>query len=472
MKAWIVNGPMLLHLSSTSLMPSITVAFTNPSIVYSYVGPQHHRTNNPALFSTETNTDTNNNDASFSAFAEILEDDELFNEDDNDKNLYETSTWQESLEDFLNPMTPPGKKQILLSDLVSANGEIRTSIESALRERKLDPILTPTGRKLQDGTRAVARQITNDILPSLVNNNNSNNSNKQPKNNSPSSSLIPPTPEELPSLVPKIGSQILDAFSTQAKKQIQQLSQDLADPLGIPQRVSKQTLEIAQEARNVFLETPEGLVTAPYTVMEQTESYEIREYEGYDAASTTMSKIGEPYSMDDITSSGTAFQTLAAYIFGANEEEQTLNMTTPVITTSDGEMRFYLYKQQSSDELPTPTINSSKDFFQQKGTVSLTKVPPARLAVARFTGFVTDGEVARQKDALLTRLANDGVELDVDHGALVPHVVLQYNPPYTIPIVRRNEIAVPVRKETDIMSDDNESLKKEWQVEEEGEKKN
>jgi hypothetical protein len=38
----------------------------------------------------------------------------------------------------------------------------------------------------------------------------------------------------------------------------------------------------------------------------------------------------------------------------------------------------------------------------------------------------------------------DSVELDVPHGGTVPHVVFQYNPPYALPVVRRNEIAVAV----------------------------
>ncbi|KAL3902532.1 MAG: hypothetical protein SGARI_005791 [Bacillariaceae sp.] len=61
----------------------------------------------------------------------------------------------------------------------------------------------------------------------------------------------------------------------------------------------------------------------------------------------------------------------------------------------------------------------------------------------------------------------DGVELDVPHGAIVPHVVFQYNPPYTLPIVRRNEIAVPVRKVTDDVAAPVSSLKEEWNVDDE-----
>lgn len=438
-----VTATELMFLLLVSSNKSTCIAFTSAPIHLSF-GTLKGQIQSSSLASTDLNTDSD-----FSAFAETLEEDELFPDDDNNDGVYGTSTWQESLEAFLDPMTPPAKKQILLSDLVSSNEEIRSSLESALRERKLDPILTPTGKKLQDGTRAVARQITNDILPSIAATTNRN------ENNNIRPSL--PTPEELPTLVPKIGSQILDAISTQAKKQVEQFQQDLADPARIPERISKQTSGFAKEARNVFLETPEGLVTPDYKVTDRGDGYEIREYAGYDAASTTMSKIGEPYSMNDITSSGSAFNALAAYIFGANQEDKTLEMTTPVITTSSGEMRFYI-SNKSNEPLPTPI--SANNEFNEKGVVTICKVAPARLAVARFTGFVTDGEIARQKDALLAKLANDGVELDVPHGAVVPHKIFQYNPPYTIPIVRRNEIAVPVKSEKDVKI---EGLKQEWE---------
>lgn len=440
---------LILQLSSFFCV-STTTAFTSTSTRSSFGThntPKNHAHSQQPLASTELDTDSD-----FSAFAETLQEDEIFSDESSNNDIYGTSTWQESLEAILNPMTSPAKKQILLSDLVSANEEIRSSLESALRERKLDPILTPTGKKLQDGTRAVARQITNDILPSIA----ATTNRRENKNN-----LTPPmtTPEELPSLVPKIGSQILDAISTQAKKQVELFQQDLADPTRIPQRISKQTSDFAQEARNVFLETPEGLVTPEYNVIGKGEGFEIREYEGYNAASTTMSKIGEPFSVNDITSSGSAFNALAAYIFGANEEEKTLEMTTPVITTSCGEMRFYVQSTEKDETLPTPV--SLNNEFNEKGSVKIVKVAPTRLAVARFTGFVTDGEISRQKDTLLARLANDGVEIDVPHGSVVPHKIFQYNPPYTIPIVRRNEIAVPVRSQG---GDELSGLNQEWQV--------
>lgn len=373
-------------------------------------------------------------DVAFDAFADSLEEDGLFDDEGNGATTAQkVYTWQESLDALLDPLTPPGDKQVFLSDLVSANDAIRQSLEDAVRKRTLDPILTPTGRKLQDGTRAVARQITNDIIPSLV---------ADGPRGVVNTAVGTPPLDELPTLVPKIGSRILDAISTQAKRGVQQMQEDLSDPATrIPQRISQQTADLAQEARNMFRETPEGLLGPRYTLVEQVDGYEIRDYEGYRAAGTSMSKVGEPWSVNDMASAGTAFNTLAAYIFGANEQEQTLDMTTPVVTTSDGEMRFYL-ETNNNDSAPTPLESGE---FYERGAVQILKVAGQRLAVARFTGFVTEGEVARQKDALLTRLKNDGVEIDVPHGALVPHKILQYNPPYTIPIVRRNEIAIPVR---------------------------
>lgn len=126
-----------------------------------------------------------------------------------------------------------------------------------------------------------------------------------------------------------------------------------------------------------------------------------------------------------------------------------MTMTMPVATTNLGEMRFYL----TDKSIPEPDEDQN---------IEIVEIPAARLAVRKFTGFVTDGEVARQKDTLLQALEMDGVELDVDHGEVVPYAVLQYNPPYTLPIVRRNEIAVPVKRSEDLEGEIN--LKEEWKA--------
>jgi hypothetical protein len=170
-----------------------------------------------------------------------------------------------------------------------------------------------------------------------------------------------------------------------------------------------------------------------------------------------MGKVGEPSKMDNVANSGAAFNSLAAYLFGGNSEGKMMEMTTPVTTTLGGDMRFYLKKDGVVADFPTPTQQDSDGMFET-GAVQLVDIPPARLAVRKFTGFVTEGEIARQKDVLLQELDIDGWEIDVDHGAVVPYVVFQYNPPYTIPVIRRNELAVPIR------ATEGSKLEEEWDV--------
>lgn len=199
------------------------------------------------------------------------------------------------------------------------------------------------------------------------------------------------------------------------------MQQDLQDPTTrIPQRLNKQTQDWIQEA--LVGETTR--TSLPYTVVSSTKNYEIRDYPAYTVVSTQMGD------------KGAAWNTLWAYLMGANQDSQTLRPTSPICTTYTGELRFYL--EGSAPEPLDPGQVYETD------AVRLELIPAARLAVRRFTGFVTDGEVQLQKQALLAALELDDVELDVPHGQPVGHLVLEYNPPYAIPVVRRNELAVPV----------------------------
>lgn len=313
----------------------------------------------------------------------------------------------------------------------------------------------------------MSRQLTSDILPGIaavavgaVNGSSSSPNSKKLK--SPVDVLV----EDLPTIVPKIGSRVLNAISNQAQKNLKELQEDIraGDPiLRSISRIQEQTAEIAAEMKNVFSEVPEGLEGPAYRVVSSGEGYEIREYESYTVASTSMSKVDEPYTMDDLASGGEAFNALAAYLFGANDDKEVMEMTTPVTTTSTGEMRFYLKEREGkSNSFPMP-VAENDEAFNAKGEVKIQEVPPATLAVAKFTGFVTEGEVSRQKDALMTRLAIDGVEINVPHASVVPHIIFQYNPPYTIPILRRNEIAIPVGLSVEEF-EDAVNLSQEWAV--------
>lgn len=300
---------------------------------------------------------------------------------------------------------------------------------------QIDPLLTPRGKRIREGSRAVARQITSDILPELV----------QQNRNAVSSGTVPPFPP-LPAVtqkdLEKAGNRMFNALQSRFQTDLETMQSDIQnDPLrSIPERISKQSREILKEASNVFSETPSGLKEPAYTVVLETADYEIRDYEAYKVATTNIVDAEDEVDQNDLAQSGVAFNTLVAYMFGANQQGVNLEMTTPITTTSSGEMRFYL-----DGPAPDPLKqDESASAYERPGSILLQEIPPARLAVRRFSGFSTKGEVARQKQALLAALAIDDVELDVPHGATVPHVVFQYNPPYTIPVLRRNEIAVAV----------------------------
>lgn len=296
---------------------------------------------------------------------------------------------------------------------------------------QIDPLLTPTGRKLQDGTRAVARQLANDILPNLA----------RPGASSSSATttaatpfpFFPPLPR--PEDFSRLGNRAFTAVSKQMERNLELLQSDLANPARIPERITKQAEELLQEATNIFSETPVGLKEPLYKLVAKYEDYEIRDYEAYTVASTQMDTESNP------SQQGVAFNTLATYIFGSNAENRAMDMTTPVTTTMSGEMRFYV-----EDDAPDPLQQDESNFAYEENKIRIERIPAARLAVRRFAGFATAGEIARQKEALLAAIAldSDQVELDVPHGQPVPHVVFQYNPPYTLPVLRRNEIAVPV----------------------------
>jgi hypothetical protein len=71
--------------------------------------------------------------------------------------------------------------------------------------------------------------------------------------------------------------------------------------------------------------------------------------------------------------------------------------------------------------------------------VTLGPVPEQTLAVRRFSGRPTDGRVARETDRLLTTLDAAGVAGEP--------FFMGYDAPWTLPFLRRNEVAVVIEAE-------------------------
>ncbi|XP_074370644.1 heme-binding-like protein At3g10130, chloroplastic isoform X2 [Apium graveolens] len=237
------------------------------------------------------------------------------------------------------------------------------------------------------------------------------------------------------------------ALASQTSSLSQRLLMDLATETSkylFPRRFEPRNFEEA------LMSVPD-LETVKFQVLSRTDLYEIRQVEPYFIAETTMpGKNGF-----DLNGASQSFNVLAEYLFGKNTTKESMEMTTPVVTRRT-------QSQGEKMDMTTPVITKrleDRDTWQMSfvmpskygsslplpkdPSVAIKEVPSKIVAVSAFSGFVTDEEVQQREAALRNALKNDG-QFQVKIGA--PVEVAQYNPPFTLPFTRRNEIALEVER--------------------------
>ncbi|KAL5760122.1 hypothetical protein ACOSQ2_018960 [Xanthoceras sorbifolium] len=155
----------------------------------------------------------------------------------------------------------------------------------------------------------------------------------------------------------------------------------------------------------------------------------------------------------DFNGASQSFNVLAEYLFGKNTKKEKMEMTTPVLTRkADGEkmeMTTPVITKRLQDQekwqmsFVMPAKYGADLPLPKDPSVRIKEVPSKVVAVIAFSGFVTDEEVKRQEFKLQNALKDDR-QFQVKKGASVE--VAQYNPPFTLPFTRRNEIALEVEK--------------------------
>jgi hypothetical protein len=193
----------------------------------------------------------------------------------------------------------------------------------------------------------------------------------------------------------------------------------------------------------------------PYTIlMDRSDgptAYQIRSYGPRVAIETSMQQNEGDRS---------PFMKLASYIgvVGApvNEGGEAIAMTAPVMKSGTGStggtkiamtapvvrvesvMQFVLPKEYDSvAKAPRPT----------DPTVIVKELPPATGAVHRYSGSMESDYCAQKALALAEQLRQDGlVDMD-DATATASHSFWGYNPPFTLPMLRRNEVWIPLTPE-------------------------
>ena len=161
-----------------------------------------------------------------------------------------------------------------------------------------------------------------------------------------------------------------------------------------------------------------------YTVILKEKDFEIRFYPS--ATVATIKSNAKTYK--DL--SGPGFRKLAGYIFGGNETNTSISMTSPVhmdINNSGSSMSFVMPSAYNEKNLPKP---NDPDVLIQK-------TPDEYVAVIRFGGFASDKDLIFYSEKLYDILEERNITPS-GHARF-----LGYNPPYQL-VDRRNEIIIPV----------------------------
>ncbi|KAJ4975619.1 hypothetical protein NE237_000725 [Protea cynaroides] len=240
---------------------------------------------------------------------------------------------------------------------------------------------------------------------------------------------------------------LIQALASQASSLSQRLLMDFASETAkyvFPKRFESRNLEEA------LMSVP-NLETVKFKVLKRTDQYDIRELEPYFIAVATMpGKSGF-----DFNGASQSFNVLAEYLFGKNAVGEKMEMTTPVLTRmsqSDGEkmeMTTPVITKQLGDKekwemsFVLPSKYGSNLPLPKDPSVRIEEVPRKTVAVVAFSGLVTDKEVKVKESELRTALRNDP-QFQVKEDASVE--VAQYNPPFTLPFMRRNEVALEVER--------------------------
>lgn len=183
-----------------------------------------------------------------------------------------------------------------------------------------------------------------------------------------------------------------------------------------------------------------GVAEPPFDVVATYGEVEVRRY-----GETIVAATDVEGKREDALNEG--FRRLAGYIFGKNQSREKIAMTAPVSATrsekiamtapvsavdlGEGAFRvtFAMPAGYTLETLPVPL----------DPRVTLEVVPGRDVAAIRFTGWARSEAVEERTAALLGWASARGQEVE---GA---PVLAQYDPPFAMPLMRRNEILLTLR---------------------------
>ena len=157
-----------------------------------------------------------------------------------------------------------------------------------------------------------------------------------------------------------------------------------------------------------------------YTVIKKIDNIEIRKYNKLIFAS---------YTPESLSERNNSFRNVAGYIFGENDKNEKIAMTSPVVVKfhNKNEMAFIMPEKYSMSNLPNP-LNEKIDVYYEKKSVK---------AVIQYSGYSNEKIEIKKINELKKKLKSNKISHGNDFELLV------YNSPFDF-INRRNEITVSI----------------------------
>ena len=193
----------------------------------------------------------------------------------------------------------------------------------------------------------------------------------------------------------------------------------------------------------VFLNSSMAADEPEFNLIFKDKNFEIRQYKP-----KILAQISVSGDFDDASSKG--FKILADFIFGNNISasgsskidmttpvvmeplSKLIEMTTPILTegkNKDWIVSFIMPKEYLLNTLPKP---NNRD-------IKIVSLPSEKYAVIVFSGLVRESSYSKQ-----FKLLNDFI-INKKLVALGQVQIARYNPPWTLPFFRRNELMIRVK---------------------------
>ncbi|MBU1020725.1 MAG: heme-binding protein [Firmicutes bacterium] len=163
--------------------------------------------------------------------------------------------------------------------------------------------------------------------------------------------------------------------------------------------------------------------TIDYQVIKKTGKIEIREYSGFNLA-TTKTKMNK--NLDN------GFNKVFDYISGNNESQEKIKMTVPVVSVMEDDYyttSFVVPKKFNLSQIPVPKDSS----------VSIEKIDHQFMICITFSGRWDEGNFEKNNQELLDYVKDNNIVITSKKH------LLRYNPPFMPSFLRRNEICYVIQ---------------------------